>query len=721
MFCNKCGNKIDEGERFCGACGNPIAQPQMQAQSQVSTPAPDETVMATSAPAADATVMAAATVPDATVMATATAPDATVMAASTPMQAPVQGQYVQPQAPVQGQYVQPQAPAQGQYAQPQTPVQGQYVQPQATAQPQMQAQSLMQPDTQANVAQGSTLVAKKKKPWIKFIVIGAILLVLGGIVAGLFAFGAVDKINSRLKTAAAEKYYSNMDYENAIATYLEAIEIDPTNVDAYLGLAAVYIDQEDYQAAIDILEDGVQATNSPAIEERLEEVYELDRCIFGYVYMVDVDTDPTNNLPLVGAKVEVEFPNGDITTYTTDDNGYYETENEIPSGKYQVHYYYSDDYIDYTEEIKADKGRVEKNVYLEPLIYAELYGSVLIGDEDTDYTNNRYLEGAEVKIKKLNASNQYEDVCTTDYNGGYQFSGLLMGVYQLSIHKDGYIDVVQNVIVYEGQTAVYNSVIELIPSEYAGEGHAEGTIYDAVTGYGVEGMTLYIRSGINNLDGEVVKTTTTDEDGTYTTPALPSGNYCIQVVDERDVEEPYISTQINVKILGGITIHNQDATVSSVLVDGQLRIVLTWGSHPYDLDSHLLINIDGSHDAHVYFGDDYDYYNGEEIADLDLDDTSSYGPETTTIYAPMDGDYLFYVYNYSEDSSTGLANSGATVMVYKEGATSPSYVFYVPAGEGYAWDVFSYDAATGVITPINEIDYRNYYSYDDATDSWKKN
>jgi len=738
MFCNKCGSKIDEGERFCGSCGNPVAQ--MQAPSQVA-PAQDETVMAAAAapavndatvmaaaaaPAAmDATVMAAAAAPsamDATVMATAAAPaaiDATVMASAT---APVQ-----PQAPVQGQYqmpVQPQAPVQGQYqmpAQPQAPVQGQYV-TQTQPMPQI-GQSLMQPDpaAQNGAAQGTTLVAKKKKPWIKFVVIGGILIVLGGIVASLFAFGAVDKINSRLKTAAAEKYFADMDYKSAIASYKDAIEIDPSNVDAYLGLAEVYIAQEDYEAAIDILKKGIKETGSSVLEDKLEEVYEMDRCFFGHVYKVDTDTDPTNNEPLVGAVVEIEFPNGKTKSYTTDDNGYYETETEIPSGKYEIRYYYNDEYIDYTEVIKADEGRVNENVYLEPLIYADFYGNILIGDEDTDYTNNYPLEGAEVKIEKLNASNSYEATTYTNYNGTYEFYDLLMGVYKLVIHMDGYIDVVQNVVVYEGQTEVYNAMIELIPEQYSGEGYATGMIYDAVNGYGVEGMTLYIRSGINNTDGAVVATTTTNDYGEYYTPALPSGNYCIEVVDERDVEEPYISTQINVKILGGITIYNQDATVSSVLVDGQFRIVLTWGSQPYDLDSHLIIETP-NHYGHVYYSDSYDYdYNaGVEIADLDLDDTDSYGPETTTIYNSMGGDFLFYVHNFTRDSYTGLANSGATVMIYTVGATSPSYIFYVPYGEGYVWDVFSYDASTGIITPINEINYDNEYYYDSYSDSWVK-
>ncbi len=73
----------------------------------------------------------------------------------------------------------------------------------------------------------------------------------------------------------AEGYLSEPDYENAIVAYEAAIEIDPGCRDAYLGLADIYIEQEEYEEAAKILEEGLAQTDSRAILKKLEEVEEL--------------------------------------------------------------------------------------------------------------------------------------------------------------------------------------------------------------------------------------------------------------------------------------------------------------------------------------------------------------------------------------------------------------------------------------------------------------
>ena len=54
--------------------------------------------------------------------------------------------------------------------------------------------------------------------------------------------------------AQAENYLEELDYENAEAMFLTAIEIEPKKKDAYLNLADIYIVQEKYEKAIEILE-----------------------------------------------------------------------------------------------------------------------------------------------------------------------------------------------------------------------------------------------------------------------------------------------------------------------------------------------------------------------------------------------------------------------------------------------------------------------------------
>jgi len=138
----------------------------------------------------------------------------------------------------------------------------------------------------------------------------------------------------------------------------------------------------------------------------------------------------------------------------------------------------------------------------------------------------------------------------------------------------------------------------------------------------------------------------------------------------------------------------------------QVRVVLTWGNTPRDLDSHLTgpaSTTDPANRFHVYFSSKtFDLDGGIKAASLDLDDTTSYGPEVTTIRVKTPGDYYFYVDNYSRDSETGLAQSGATVAVYT-GATVAVYTVN-EASRGVYWSVCKLTVkANGdvTITPIN--------------------
>ncbi|MCD8019856.1 MAG: hypothetical protein LUF92_09845 [Clostridiales bacterium] len=85
-----------------------------------------------------------------------------------------------------------------------------------------------------------------------------------------------------------------------------------------------------------------------------------------------------------------------------------------------------------------------------------------------------------------------------------------------------------------------------------------------------------------------------------------------------------------------------------------------------------------------------DSSTGTVAADLDYDDTSSYGPEITTIHMFTEGDYYFYVHNFSNGSSstsTVLAQSGATVKVYVNSSLEKIYTVDEDSAGTY-WNVF---------------------------------
>lgn len=107
-----------------------------------------------------------------------------------------------------------------------------------------------------------------------------------------------------------------------------------------------------------------------------------------------------------------------------------------------------------------------------------------------------------------------------------------------------------------------------------------------------------------------------------------------------------------------------------------IRIVVSWGDTPRDLDSHLTgPAVSGSGRFHIYYSARNYYTNGsynstnlyDYAAELDYDVTSSYGPEITTIHRYTPGDYYFYVHDYSNKSSTNstaMSTSGVTVSIY---------------------------------------------------------
>ncbi|MFT3931538.1 MAG: tetratricopeptide repeat protein [Spongiibacteraceae bacterium] len=129
-------------------------------------------------------------------------------------------------------------------------------------------------------------------------------------------------------------------------------------------------------------------------------------------------------------------------------------------------------------------------------------------------------------------------------------------------------------------------------------------------------------------------------------------------------------------------------------LDG-MRVVLNWGETPSDLDSHIVFPAN-----HIYF----DSMNGTDAA-LDVDDTTSYGPETITLQRKHDGErYVYAVHDYSNRNnvySKQLSNSGAKVFVYVGQTLIRTY--YVPANQmGNLWTVFSV-SETGEFQTYNSI------------------
>lgn len=211
-------------------------------------------------------------------------------------------------------------------------------------------------------------------------------------------------------------------------------------------------------------------------------------------------------------------------------------------------------------------------------------------------------------------------------------------------------------------------------------GTVEGYVIDATTGYGLENASV-------DASGVLLASTTTDADGWFSL-TLPAGDQTLEFSLAGYDFEPvdvFVSTGDTTTLTSGAVI------ASPVLTGDDVRFVLTWGEYPSDLDSHLMT----PSGYHIYYWDPNPTGAG---AYLDVDDVTSYGPETITISDQEAGTYGYYVYNYS--GSPDITTSEAIVRIYDQSGLLRT-VRVPTTGSGLYWNVATLNGST--LTVINEI------------------
>ena len=109
---------------------------------------------------------------------------------------------------------------------------------------------------------------KQQKIRIGIIAAGLALVVAIIAVVMVTVGGSTSAYNSHMELA--QQYLDDLQYEQAIAEYKAAIEIEPKNEEAYLALADIYVQQGDYEAAIDILNQGLEQTEAEELKVQIE-------------------------------------------------------------------------------------------------------------------------------------------------------------------------------------------------------------------------------------------------------------------------------------------------------------------------------------------------------------------------------------------------------------------------------------------------------------------
>lgn len=107
---------------------------------------------------------------------------------------------------------------------------------------------------------GSPLEAEpqktKKKPYKVLIIVACFVIVAAVIISAFTVEAKIREGKYQNCITKAENYLEAFDYENAVEMYLMAIKIDPKQKKPYEQLAEIFVLQEQYDEAIEILEKG---------------------------------------------------------------------------------------------------------------------------------------------------------------------------------------------------------------------------------------------------------------------------------------------------------------------------------------------------------------------------------------------------------------------------------------------------------------------------------
>lgn len=284
--------------------------------------------------------------------------------------------------------------------------------------------------------------------------------------------------------------------------------------------------------------------------------------------------------------------------------------------------------------------------------------------------------------------------------------------YRLKVSDDGCVPAeLYNISISDSVLSDYQDTVYML-NESDTPYNVSIRLFDALN-YSADGINLqrlsgaavYIRNGMNHREGNVIAQGTADASGELQISLKP-GMYTAEVM-----KQGYDTVYYNFAVRENMQLIQINA--SPTLASGEVRIVLTWGEKPEDLDSHLFTPYDtsiGDSTYHIWYGNTRDTLGDN----LDVDDTTSYGPETVTIPVLKNGLYKYYVADFTNcsqgyPSSNAMSLSGAAVNVYTSAGLTAT--FHVPSNvPGVIWEVF--EIRNGAIIPIQ----RYYTNIEDK--SW---
>ena len=541
-------------------------------------------------------------------------------------------------------------------------------------------EALYQEDT--CLEQKNYVPAKRKRKGAGILVGICIVVLAAAAVAGAVLIrGSMNQKRYREQLAYGDKYLESGEFSEAEEAYLLALEVDERSEDAYIRLCRLYTQRGDLELAGDILNRGIKITDSqrlktllalllvkqPEDESALETLESLT--VDG---IKEVSGSPEINISLIQKLKNYTYKDYKVqfggTTEEREDDGIVKVSCEDFEGS--LYFQDTKENSEVVDETiwKPFQTAVPNYISLEDI-------SMLLQNYpgSSDYETLRMMNGG--KIKKEYSEEAQSTVVVFTY-----------GECEIYIASDE-----------EGNitgSKIWNRIYPLRDGlQDDNKGHVIGVIVDAVTGKGIPSASL---SAKPTGAGSTV-TWTTESDGSYEID-LEEGQYEIKVQ-----KEGYIEDSFAIEVEKGQQNDAGTVSLSPVLEKGEIRIVLSWGAAPRDLDSYLDGMSSDGNSVFVNFISPIARHSSKVCAELDLDDLDGYGPETITIY-DTDGEYDYFVHDFNRTGTIGGCK--ATVKIYLPGQSPVEYV--VPEGSGNRCNVCH--ISNGQVTPVNTIDNPQYSS-----------
>lgn len=549
-----------------------------------------------------------------------------------------------------------------------------------------------------------------------------------------------------------KKYVSELDYENAIIAYEEALKIDPYCLDAYLGLsdaymalgqpdkaievlkqaknmlpesvevyaelARLYASQNQIDLVVSVLEEGIKVTDSDQLREMLRE-YQPEPSASSEKGSASPVNPEESEEEVIAEQKEPFIAIGlqpDVGEQTAAPvlviNQNREEPVEIPLAVQSVLPAATMDDNDGSSDADEESGNSSSNhssgnhsggsdessnrTEEPPLPRTGINGNVYD-------INGQVIEGVTINIY---ASGTQTPLTTSTNQIGSYLQELTAGTYRVVLSKEGYIDI-STILLVAADTLTSNSYIMLTTEESRQSASFKGIVISAINSQNIEGVTIALLNGFDQMSNgnpnviAGVGHTTTGADGTFSiNDGMKAGYYTVEA--SKDGYSTYLHNETLKPGKNEFTINMSPV----IQTQGEYRIVLTWGEKPRDLDSHLFCS--GNSNYHIFFGNKE---SSDGNAFLDWDDVTSYGPETTTVKIGEGNYYTYAVHNYTdngaslgENAAWNLASSGARVVVYAENGII--FDGNVPVNQqGTVWEVFRIENGRLTVTNTMSFEY----------------